>query len=161
MEVKKVYVYESDEAFITYDQPSSQIRQAFSEVELAESKGFTILTGKKKTSTTLKSLRSNGLGQTTPALLTKKGGEFKMFPTKTIRVKLKPDSNERDILSLLDKSDIELVEEKYGVLELRITNIRNTIELANKIYESRLVEFSMPDFYIPIVLNQQAIQDPL
>ncbi len=158
---EKVYVYESDEAFITYDQPSSQIKQAFSEVELAESKGFTTLTGKKKTSTTLKSLRSNGLGQITPALLTKKGGELKMFPTKIIRVKLKPDSNERDILSLLDKSDVESIEERYGVLQLRISDIHKIVDLANKIYESGLVEFSMPDFYIPIVLNQQAIQDPL
>ncbi len=156
---EKVAVYESDNSFITYNQLSNTMAKGFSQVKSSNSKGFTILIG-KNTTTSLKSLRSNGLDETVPAILLKKSGEFKMYPTKTIRVKLSPNTTQEDILRLVGENNLMSIEEKYGVLQLRIKDIRNMINIANKIYESGLVTFSMPDFYIPITLNQQ-IQDPL
>ena len=52
------------------------------------------------------------------------------------------------------KGHVLRTEEKYGILRLEIQDIHKALETANKVYESGLAEFSTPDFYIPIVLNQ-------
>ena len=44
-------------------------------------------------------------------------------------------------------------------MRLKIKDIHKALEIANKIYESGIAEFSIPDFYIPIKLNQ--VNDPL
>jgi len=64
---EKVTVYESENSFITYDNPSPEMMNAFSEVKPSSSKGFTILIDKKET-TSMKQLRTSGLNQITPAL---------------------------------------------------------------------------------------------
>jgi hypothetical protein len=156
---KKVNVNESKDSFITYDTPSNSIVDGFDKVERSTSKGFTILNGRKG-SVSLQKLKSAGLSQTISALTLEGSSNFRMYPTKTIRVKLKNNSTKEDILRLIDEIVLDTTEEKYGVLQLHIKDVQKTIEIANKIFESGLVLFSMPDFYIPVVLNQQ-IQDPL
>jgi hypothetical protein len=155
---EKIILYKSDNSFITYDEPSSETMKAFGEINPSISKGFTILSNKKN-NVSLKSLRSSGLTQTTPALLLEKSGEFKMYPTKVIRVKLKTNKTKHDILNLIDDTNLLQIEEKYGIYQINIKDIQTIVDVANKINEAGLAEFSVPDFYIPIVLNQ--IQDPL
>lgn len=51
------------------------------------------------------------------------------------------------------------IDEKYGIIRIHLTDIREVFKLSNVIYESDLAEFSLPDFYIEKKLNQ--VNDPL
>ncbi len=86
-------------------------------------------------------------------------GNFKMFPTKTVRVKLKPGKNLKYLSDVLRDFDIADIEEKYGVFRVYIDDIRQVFKIANTLYESGIAEFSLPDFYIEKTLNQ--VDDPL
>jgi len=156
---QKVMLSESTDSFITYESPSNTITQGFSQTEETNSKGYTILKGRKKSLST-SSLKAIGSGQTMPALQME-GEDLKMYTTKRIRVKLKSDKDLNKVLKLLDESDIASTNFRRGILEINVKDIHKTIDLANRIYESRLVDFSIPDFYVPITFNQQPVQDPL
>jgi subtilisin family serine protease len=159
MEVKKLLFINLTIRLSLMRHHQLKLLRLFDDVKASASKEFTILNGKKSTAT-LKSLRTSGLSQTTPALMMEKSGEFKMYPTKSLRVKLKASKTKKDILNLVGDDSLLEIEENYGVLQISIKDIHDAIDIANEIYEAGLAEFSMPDFFIPIFLNQQ-IQDPL
>ncbi len=156
---KKVTLYESKNSFITYEQLSHEVLSNFSKTEGSDLSEFTILDELKSSKSI--SIQKVTSGQTAPALLLEEAGNFKMYPTKSIRVKMKPGITKDDIMDLITVSRIEAYELRFGILEIKMKNIHTTINLANKIYESGLADFSTPDFHIPIIRNQQAVQDPL
>ncbi len=155
---EKIEIYKSDKYFISFETPNQDVAKGFEKIETFSAKGFTILANKKANFSTIEFDRQN-LNQITPALLLRNGSDFKMFPTKTIRVKLKPNIVKTQIERFFVKGQILKIEERYDVLCLEIKDIHKLLEIANRIYESGLVEFSIPDFYIPIELNQ--VNDPL
>lgn len=55
--------------------------------------------------------------------------------------------------------DVVSAEEIYDIIEIKLNDIHKVINIANTIYESGLVEFSIPDFFVPIETN--SINDPL
>lgn len=155
---EKIKIYKSNKSFISFDKPTQTFAKGFKKVNTFSAKGFTILED-RKANFSARDFKKEKLNQTSPALLLNSESDFKMFPTKTVRVKLKPNTNKEDIAKLFEKNDILKIEEKYGVLRISINDIHKALEIANKIYESGLAEFSIPDFYIPMVLNQ--VNDPL
>ena len=155
---EKVEIYESKNSFISFDNPAQTFLKEFKDVKTFSSKGFTILED-GKTDISVRKLRDKKLNQTIPALLLDSNSNFKMFPTKTIRIKLKTNHNNDNVSKLLKNDDIIETKEKYGILRVKVKNIHKVLEIANKIYESGIAEFSIPDFYIPMELNQ--IDDPL
>lgn len=82
-----------------------------------------------------------------------------MFPTKTVRVKLLSSKNKNDILITLMGHDVAEIEYKYGIFRIHLNDIHEVLDVSNKIYESGIAEFSLPDFYIEKEINQ--IEDPL
>lgn len=155
---EKIEIYESKNSYISFDIPSQTFAKGFKDVKKFSTKGFTLLVD-EKTNISAKKFRSEKLNQTIPALMLESNSDFKMFPTKTIRLKLKNNYKKEDVSKLLKNNDIIKIEEKYGVLRVKIKDIHKTLEIANKIYESGIAVFSIPDFYIPIELNQ--VNDPL
>lgn len=155
---EKVKIYKSDKSFIAFETPNQTVTMGFENVKTFSTKGFTILEDKKVNFSTREFERQN-LNQITPALLLKMGGDFKMFPTKTIRVKLKPNTSVTQVTRLFSKGDVFKIDEKFGILRIIVHDINKVLEIANKIYESDVAEFSIPDFYIPLELNQ--VNDPL
>lgn len=157
---EKVTINKSKTSYISFDDLTSMksVTNGFQKVETFSIKGFTIL-NQKKSNFSIQKFQDNNLNQTTPALMLQNGENFLLYPTKTIRVKLKPNSKITDIEKLLDNNDIVKTEDKYGVIKIEVKNIQKVIEIANKIYESGISEYSIPDFYIPIQLNQ--VNDPL
>ncbi len=155
---EKIEIYESKNSYISFDKPSQTFAKGFKDVKTFSAKGFTLLVD-EKTNISARNFRREKLNQTIPALLLDSNSDFKMFPTKTIRLKLKSNYKKEDVLKLLKNNDIIEIEEKYGVLRIKIKDVYKTLEIANKIYESGIAEFSIPDFYIPIELNQ--VNDPL
>lgn len=157
---EKVTISKSNTSYISFDNPTSMksIVNDFEKVKTFTVKGFTIL-NQKKSNFSRQKFQDNNLNQTTPALLLDNNENFLLYPTKTIRVKLKPNSKITDIEKLLDNNDILKTEDKYGVIKIEVKNIHKVIDIANKIYESGISEYSIPDFYIPIQLNQ--VNDPL
>ena len=83
---KKVKIYESKNSFISYDKPTQAFSRGFEQAKTFSAKGFTIL-GEEKNDAPAKKFRSEQLTQTTPACLLSSNGDFKMYPTKTVRVK--------------------------------------------------------------------------
>ena len=61
--------------------------------------------------------------------------DFKMFPTKIIRIKLKDSNKKDDVSKLFKNNDIIEIDEKYGVLRIKIKDVNKALEVANKIYE--------------------------
>ena len=157
---EKVSIDKSETSYISFDDLTSKksVTNGFQKVEAFTVKGFTIL-NQKKSNFSIQKFQDNNLNQTTPALMLQNDENFLLYPTKTIRVKLKPNSKITDIEKLLDNNNIVKTEGKYGVIKIEVKNIHKVIEIANKIYEAGISEYSIPDFYIPIQLNQ--VNDPL
>lgn len=157
---EKVTINNSENSFISFDSPTklSSIERNFQTVETFSANGFTILHG-ENSSFSMQQFQDNDLSQTVPALMLKNDDNFLLYPTTTIRVKLKSDYKINDITSKLDTEDIVSTEEQYGVFSIEINNIHEVIEIANKIYETGIAEYSIPDFYVPIELN--TVDDPL
>ncbi len=153
---KKIAIYRSNNSFITYDNNLKEVRKGFEKIQTFSIKGFTILENKKKD---ISSKQVSLLKQISPAFLLTPKSAFKMFPTKTIRVKLKPNVTKNEVLRLIGKNDIVDITKKYDVYQINIMDINKSLEIANKIFEAGIAEFSMPDFYIPIQVDQ--IDDPL
>ncbi|MDC9724263.1 MAG: S8 family serine peptidase [Urechidicola sp.] len=155
---EKIEIYQSKKSFISYDKPSQSFAKGFKNVKTFLTKGFTLLE-EEKSDISARKFRNEKLTQTTPALLLDSNGDFKMFPTKIIRIKLKDSNKKDDVSKLFKNNDIIEIEEKYDVLRIKIRDINKALEVANKINESGIAEFSIPDFYIPMELNQ--VNDPL
>lgn len=157
---KKVILYESKNSYITYEPLSEEMRANFSKTESSQLSKFTILDGLRNARTSM-SFQKVTSKQTVPALLLEEAGDFKMYPTKSIRVKMKPGVEQQDVMNLIASSEVVSYEIKFGILEIEIKDIHKTLDFANRIYESGLAEFSTPNFHMTIVKNQQGIQDPL
>jgi len=155
---EKIEIHQSEKSFISYDKPSQSFAKGFKNVKTFSTKGFTLLE-EEKSDISARKFRSEKLTQTTPALLLDSNSDFKMFPTKIIRIKLKDSNKKDDVSKLFKNNDIIEIDEKYGVLRIKIKDVNKALEVANKIYESGIAVFSIPDFYIPMELNQ--VNDPL
>ncbi len=155
---EKIEIHQSEKSFISYDKPSQSFAKGFKDVKIFSTKGFTLLE-EEKSDISARKFRSEKLTQTTPALLLDSNSDFKMFPTKIIRIKLKDSNKKDDVSKLFKNNDIIEIDEKYGVLRIKIKDVNKALEVANKIYESGIAVFSIPDFYIPMELNQ--VNDPL
>lgn len=155
---EKIEIYQSKKSFISYDNPTQKFTKGFKNVKTFSSKGFSIVE-EERSDIVARKFRNENLTQTIPALLLDSNSDFKLFPTKTIRIKLRAGHDKADISKLLKSNDFTKIEEKYGILRVTVKDIRKVLEIANKIYESDITEFSIPDFYIPMELNQ--VNDPL
>ncbi len=80
-----------------------------------------------------------------------------LWPVNRIVLKMRLGYNYEDIAIDL-RSQCQYVEEKYGVINLRVGDIRNVTALANQIYESGRVEWCQPDF---IAEMKKYVDDPL
>ena len=92
---EKIEIHQSEKSFISFDKPSQTFTKGFKDVKTFSTKGFSILE-EEKSDISARKFRKEKLNQTTPALLLDSNSDFKLFPTKTIRVKLK-DSNNKSI----------------------------------------------------------------
>ncbi len=155
---EKVTVYKSSDAFISFEAPIDDITKQFKDVQVSSSNGFTVLEG-KSLDFSINKLMSRNPDQITSALSLAPGGDFKMFPTKTVRVKLKPGVSKSSLTKFMSSNLVLSTVEKYGILRIQVKDVRDVLKLANDVYETGLAEFSLPDFYIPIELNQ--VNDPL
>ncbi len=157
---EKVVTNNSAYSFISFDSPTKlrPIETDFQEVETFPGSDFTILHGENSSFSTQR-FQDNDLSQTVPALILNNDESFVLYPTRTVRVKLKPEYTISDITDKLNVRDILKTEERYGVISIEIKSIHEVIEIANKIYETGIAEYSIPDFYIPIELN--TVDDPL
>jgi hypothetical protein len=158
---EKVVIYPSTDAYILFDNLSlsKTLKSQFGKTESFPHKGYTLLE-EKEGGFSMQAIGEENRKHLIPAYSLENGGKFKMFPTKTARVKLKSGRNQKDLSPILSKYDIVNIEEKYGIIRVHINDISQIFKIANAIYESGLVEFSVPDFYIEKTLNQ-AVNDPL
>ena len=69
-----------------------------------------------------------------------------LYLTYNIVLKKRREIAMDDILSTLESSDIDEVEEVYGLFFIRMTNLNKVVSAANTIYESGLVEWCRPSF---------------
>jgi len=75
-----------------------------------------------------------------------------LIPDGTIVLKLKEGLKLSDVVAFVGEKEVEKIfKDQYGVVHLKPVHIKRVIGLANKIYESGMVEFSHPDFLIKVV----------
>ena len=134
------------------------LKSHFGKTEYFAYKGFSLLE-EKEMGFSMESAFGENLKNMSPAYSLEKGGNFKMFPTKTVRVKLKTGRSQQGLDSILTMYDVANIDKKYGIIRVQIKDIRQVLKLANSIFESGIAEFSLPDFYIEKKLNQ--VNDPL
>lgn len=143
-------------SFILFDDSPQFNLDEYGKIETIKNKGFTILQS-PKSKYSIEKLA--GKQMISAFHISSEMGEFKLYPTKIVRVKLK-NNNDRDKLDrILNKFQIKSVDKKYDILRININDIKNVFEISNEIYESGIAEFSIPDFYTPLKRNQ--IDDPL
>ena len=152
-------IYKSDKSYISFES-SDKVKAVSRGFKSSETslKGFTILHD-KKTNFFTKDFDNKKNRQIFPALSLEKNDDFLMYPTKIIRIKLKKNARKGQIQKLFNDGQILNIKSRHGILRLEIKDIHEVLEIANKIYESGLAEFAIPDFYIPIEMNQ--VNDPL
>lgn len=155
---EKVEIFPSENAFIAFEKPTEKTVNGFKKVKFFQQKGFTILENKKM-EFSIKNAINLKERQMAPAYKITDGGEFKLFPTKIIRVKLNTKNSKSDLLKVLNEDKILRIEERYEIFRIHIKDIHEILNISNKIYESGIADFSIPDFYTPLELNQ--INDPL
>lgn len=153
-------VYPSSDAFILFEKANEvkSLKSRFGKTEYFAYKGFSLLEEKEIGFSIKSSIEENPTNMG-PAYKLSQTDKFQMFPTKTVRVKMKPGKTQKDISSILSEYRLSGIGKKYGVIRIHLTDIRKVFALANAIYESNLAEFSLPDFYIEKKLNQ--VNDPL
>lgn len=155
---EKIEINLSESSFILFDEPTSAIKSGFEKTATFSKKGFSILE-KKNENFSVKEMLGQQKTQLSPAYLIDSNKNFKMYPTRTIRVKLRKGMEKESLSDILRNDQIDRIEEKYGIFRIYIKDIDKVLEIANKVYESEIAEFSIPDFYIPKKLNQ--VVDPL
>lgn len=75
----------------------------------------------------------------------------KFVITNTVRCLLKAGVKISEIQSYVDKYNSYIFEQdEWGVLSIKCESEESTCNLANSLYESSLVKFSVPDMYLPI-----------
>lgn len=72
-----------------------------------------------------------------------------IISTDTILLTLKEGINIGQIREILGNQILSIQEKKYGKIVIKIKNTKEVFDLANKIYEKGLVEWCMPNLYIP------------
>lgn len=157
---ERVIVHPSSDAFIWFESGNKSLSfgSQFEEINHFKQKSFTLLEG-KEIGFSMKSSIEENPADLSPAYKLNQADKFKMFPTKTVRVKMKPGKTQEDISFILSNYKLSGIDEKYGIIRIHLTDIREVFKLSNVIYESDLAEFSLPDFYIEKKLNQ--VNDPL
>ena len=90
---EKVAINESESSFISFDDSTkvNTIDRDFEKIKRFSAKEFTLLNQKKKSFSKQK-FQDNNLNQTTPALLINNNEKLQLYPTKTVRVKLKTNN---------------------------------------------------------------------
>ncbi|WP_037316071.1 hypothetical protein [Salegentibacter sp. Hel_I_6] len=155
---EKIEIHFSEESYILFEEPSMTVKSGFEKTESFSRKGFFILEKKKKDFSMKEDVEQHKT-QISPAYKINSDEDFKMFPTKMVRVKLRKGVEKEELFDILREGNLNGIEEKYGVLRISIKNVDKVLEIANKIYEAGIAEFSIPDFYIPKEVNQ--VDDPL
>ncbi|MDI9591663.1 MAG: hypothetical protein QM293_01225, partial [Bacteroidota bacterium] len=75
----------------------------------------------------------------------------KFVITNTVRCLLKAGVKISEIQSFVDKYNSYIIEQdEWGVLSIKCESEESTCNLANSLYESSLVKFSVPNMYLPI-----------
>ena len=75
----------------------------------------------------------------------------KFVITNTVRCLLKAGVKISEIQSYVDKYNSYIFEQdEWGVLSIKCESEESTCNLANSLYESRFVKFSVPNMYLPI-----------
>ena len=155
---EKVQLYQSEKSFILFEESKETVLKGFEKAETYKVKNFTILKNKTSDFSMAKTFEKKS-GEISPAYTIEKNGNFELYPTKTVRVKLLPNKSKKDISKLINENSIFQIKEKYGIIRIKVYNINAVFDIANKIYESGIAEFSLPDFYIEKEVNQ--VNDPL
>lgn len=155
---EKIQLYESEKSFILFGESTEAILKGFEKAELYKIKNFTILKNKISDFSMKKTFEKKS-GEISPAYTIEKNGNFELYPTKTVRVKLLPNKSKKDISKLIDENKIFQIKEEYGIIRIKVNNINDVFNTANRIYESGIAEFSLPDFYVEKEVNQ--VNDPL
>ena len=133
-----------------------KFKNDFTSVTVSKEKGLSFLKNRKGL-ISLRELKANNLKVT--SAYQHKGDNAPLFPTNTVRVKLKPGFNFKSVTDFISQTEYSQVHEKYGVIRIQVKEIDNVLKIANKIYESGMAEFAMPDFVIELEINQ--VNDPL
>jgi Subtilase family/PKD-like domain len=155
---QRLEIHPSENNFISFEEPVQSMLNGFEKSEIYSKKGFTILKNRKP-SFLMKEKLANKTRQISPAFKLDKEKKFKMFPTRKIRVKLKENKSLDDLFEILTEYKISQIEEKFGIIRININDINQVFNISNKIYESGIAEFSLPDFYVEKEINQ--VTDPL
>jgi len=75
-----------------------------------------------------------------------------LVPDGVILCKLKPGAKVTDIVSFIGKEEVEKhFTDQYGVTHITPVHIKKVFPLANKLYQSGLVEWSHPDFLVKVI----------
>jgi len=76
-----------------------------------------------------------------------------IIPDGVILCKPKDGVKISDVIAFIGKQEIEkLFTDKYGITHITPVHFKKVFAIANKLYESGMVEFSHPDFLIKVVL---------
>ncbi|MEJ7820685.1 MAG: S8 family serine peptidase [Chitinophagaceae bacterium] len=88
-----------------------------------------------------------------------KGGNIPFIPTGEILLATKDNITTSVLLQKLQlTSEAYFIKESYGIKVLKVLDIQKIFDVANKIYESDLVKWSHPNFFVPI---EHFTNDPL
>lgn len=156
---ERVTLHPSEDHFISYAPPEAlkSVANGFKTTETVATKGFTLLKNRTANFST-KLLEQPAMAQTMPALMLEPKSDFKIYPTKTIRIKLKKGATRSQLQQFLPEQKATAIRSKYGIIRLEMQDFEDVFAVANAIYEAGLAEFSLPDFYVPVV---RQINDPL
>lgn len=83
-----------------------------------------------------------------------KHGSFSLVPTGEIVFQLKSNVSFNEILSYCQGQIIFVKETCYGTITVKPIVMSDLLKMANKIYESGMVEWAEPDFFIEIIKHQ-------
>jgi len=73
-----------------------------------------------------------------------------IIPTDTILLQLREGINIDQVREILGNQILSIQENEYKIIEIKIKNIKDVFDLANKIYEKGHVEWCMPNLFIPL-----------
>lgn len=74
----------------------------------------------------------------------------KLWLSHFVVFRLKPEYSINDLDKIFIKNQASVVEKKYGIIKIEITDIDNVLNTANEIYETSKVIWCQPDFLITV-----------
>ncbi|MCH2223893.1 MAG: S8 family peptidase [Crocinitomicaceae bacterium] len=81
---------------------------------------------------------------------------FKVWLTHRVVLELKSGTSIRAIEQLMERSEASLVKQEYGRTLIEAKDIDRVFSLANQLKEAGLVEWSHPDFYAKVSMDNHA-----